>query len=224
MGGIGRALFGGSKNKSSSGNHAFGQIRDLLSGNVIQGNSAMSTLGALLGIGGNKGAADAAYTNYLNSSGYQSMMKSGQDAITGSAATKGLLRSGATGKALTNFGQKLGSEKFNEFLGQLTGLGQYGLNSANTITAAGQYGTGSGTSSGGIINSLFSDRRLKQNIKLLRRGADGLGVYSYEYKKEPGVVRIGVMADEVAKLQPEALGPTVDGFATVDYAKLREAA
>lgn len=49
-------------------------------------------------------------------------------------------------------------------------------------------------------------------------------MYSYEYKKEPDVVRIGVMADEVAKLQPEALGPTVDGFATVDYAKLREAA
>lgn len=224
MGGIGRALFGGSKNKSSSGNRAFDEIRNLLSGNIGQGNSAMATIGALLGLGGDKAAADAAHQNYLNSSGYKAMMDSGQDAITTNASAKGLFRSGATGKALTNFGQQLGSQKFNEFLQQLTGLGQYGLNSANTITAAGQYGTGSGTSSGGIVNSLFSDRRLKTNIKLLRRSADGLGVYSYEYTNEPGVARIGVMADEVAVLRPEALGPVVDGYATVDYTQLREAA
>ena len=28
------------------------------------------------------------------------------------------------------------------------------------------------------------------------------------------------MADEVARLYPEAIGPTIGGFSTVDYAKL----
>lgn len=224
MGGIGRALFGGSKNKSSSGNQAFGQLQGLLSGNIGQGNNAMSTIAALLGIGGDKAGADKAYNNYLTSTGYQAMMKGGQDAITGSAAAKGLLSSGATAKGLATFGQNLGKQSFGDFLGQLTGLGQYGLNSANTLASAGQTSSSSGKSSGGIVNSLFSDRRLKTNIKLLRRSADGLGVYSYEYTNEPGVVRIGVMADEVAVLRPEALGPVVDGYATVDYTQLREAA
>lgn len=224
MGGIVKGLFGGSKQSSSSGNSAFGQLQGLLSGNIGQGNSAMSTIGALLGLGGDKAGADKAYNNYLTSTGYQSMMKGGQDAITGSAAAKGLLSSGATAKGLTTFGQNLGKQSFSDFLGQLTGLGQYGLNSANTLASAGQTSSSKGSSSTGIINSLFSDRRLKTNINLLRRSADGLGVYSYEYTAVPGVIRIGVMADEVAQLRPEAIGPVVGGFATVDYTKLREAA
>src|SRR5690606_17284362 len=128
-------------------------------------------------------------------------------AITGNAAAKGLLNSGSTAKALTTFGQNLGKQSFNDYLGQLTGLGNYGLQSANTIAGAGQTSTGqsSGYSKGGIINSLFSDARLKQNIKLRRRTADGVGIYSYEYRDQPGVTHVGVLAQEIAILRPEAL-------------------
>lgn len=155
MGGITRSLFGGSKSTQSSGNNAFEQIKGLMSGNVGAGNNAFSTMSALLGLGGDKAAADGAFKNYLDSSGYNFMMDSGSKAITGNAASKGLLQSGSTGKALTEFGQNLGKTKFDDFLGQLGGLFKGGLDSAGLIANTGQYSKGKSTSSGGIVNSLF---------------------------------------------------------------------
>lgn len=84
-------------------------------------------------------------------------------------------------------------------------------------------------SSGGLLGGLaslgsaaitkWSDRRLKRNIEKVGLRPDGLGVYAYNYlwSDEP---QIGVMADEVAQLRPEALGPVVDGYATVNYGAL----
>jgi hypothetical protein len=83
-------------------------------------------------------------------------------------------------------------------------------------------------SSGGLLGGLatlgssaitkFSDRRLKTNIVRIGQRPDGLGLYSYDYVF--GGSDIGVMADEVARLRPEALGPTILGYATVNYGKL----
>lgn len=66
---------------------------------------------------------------------------------------------------------------------------------------------------------MASDRRLKKNIQLLGIRPDGLGIYSYEYlwASKPS---IGVMADEVALIRPEALGPSIAGYATVNYGAL----
>lgn len=65
----------------------------------------------------------------------------------------------------------------------------------------------------------LSDRRLKKNIEYLFTRLDGLRVYLFEYLWSGGQ-HIGVMADEVAIYRPEALGPTILGFASVDYGKL----
>lgn len=96
----------------------------------------------------------------------------------------------------------------------------------------GQSGTSSSTSktkqSGGILGqvvgaastaaSLFSDPRLKRDVKYLGEREDGLGVYSYNYIWNPEYIRhVGVMADEVRDRKPEALGPEIDGFMTVNY-------
>jgi hypothetical protein len=66
-----------------------------------------------------------------------------------------------------------------------------------------------------------SDRRLKTDIKPIGMFDDGLKVYSYRYKSG-GPVQIGVMADEVAVLRPQAYikGGAGDGFDAVDYSKL----
>jgi hypothetical protein len=64
-----------------------------------------------------------------------------------------------------------------------------------------------------------SDRRLKRNIEHLFTRLDGLKVYLFNYIWGPESY-IGVMADEVALLRPEALGPTIGGYATVDYERL----
>lgn len=68
-----------------------------------------------------------------------------------------------------------------------------------------------------------SDPALKTNVVKLSEEPDGLGLYEWSYlgSEERDV---GVMADEVAQLRPWALGPVVDGFATVNYDLLEMAA
>lgn len=66
--------------------------------------------------------------------------------------------------------------------------------------------------------SIFSDPRLKENIVKIGELEDGLGVYEYDYLW--GEHAQGVMADEVEQMRPWAMGPTVGGFKTVNYAAL----
>lgn len=66
---------------------------------------------------------------------------------------------------------------------------------------------------------MASDRRLKRAINYLFTRADDLKVYLFKYLWSDAW-SVGVMADEVAILRPEALGPTVQGYATVNYGKL----
>jgi hypothetical protein len=63
---------------------------------------------------------------------------------------------------------------------------------------------------------MLSDRRLKKNIELLYRKISGLGVYAFDYVWG-GARQIGLMADEVAKIVPQMLGPTIAGYASVNY-------
>lgn len=69
------------------------------------------------------------------------------------------------------------------------------------------------------IAALFSDRRLKRDIVKLRERADGLGLYLYRYLWSP-VLHIGVMAQEVLKVRPEAVVRHRSGFLMVDYGRL----
>lgn len=88
-----------------------------------------------------------AFKNYLNSTGYQFQLDQGSNAITGNAAAKGILNSGATAKALTGYGQNLASTTFNNYLGQLGGLAsvysdqaKQGAGAAESVGAAGTTG------------------------------------------------------------------------------------
>jgi hypothetical protein len=63
--------------------------------------------------------------------------------------------------------------------------------------------------------SLFSDERLKRNIKQIGTRPDGLGVYEYDYIWGGGR-NIGLMAQEVNAVYPHAVG-VVDGYLTVNY-------
>lgn len=67
----------------------------------------------------------------------------------------------------------------------------------------------------GAIGGLFSDRRLKRNIKRVGTADNGLAIYSYEYVWG-GPVQLGYMADEVEQIAPHAVG-NVAGFQTVNY-------
>lgn len=89
---------------------------------------------------GEPGAQDEAFQNFLNSTGFQSQLRAGSQAITGNAASRGLLNSGATLKRQTQFGQDLAQGGFSNFLSQLGGAANRGLSArqsqGNIITGA----------------------------------------------------------------------------------------
>lgn len=67
------------------------------------------------------------------------------------------------------------------------------------------------------VAGLFSDERVKENIKKVGELDNGLPVYSYNYKGVPQTM-IGLLAQEVEKENPKAVGE-IDGIKTVDYKK-----
>lgn len=154
MGGIVRGLFGGSKNKNESGNKAFDTLSTTLTPALQTGVNTLGNISAFFG-GQGADAQNAAFQNFLDSTGFQHMLDTGSKAITGNASARGLLKSGATAKALTNYGQELGKASFLNFLQPQLQLAQLGLGAGNTIAGAGQYSKGSGTSNNGIIPGLF---------------------------------------------------------------------
>lgn len=106
----------------------------------------------------------------------------------------------------------------NSYAGALNSLfGQYNSKSATPSTFD---QIGNGISAAGSIMSLFSDRRLKTDIRRVGSTDAGLPIYTFRYQGA-GPVHMGVMANEVAEMQPQALGPDVGGFATVFYGEVR---
>jgi hypothetical protein len=67
--------------------------------------------------------------------------------------------------------------------------------------------------------SLPSDVRLKRDVALLTRLENGAGLYRYRYLWSD-TEYVGVMAQEVAAIVPEAVVRGADGYLRVDYARL----
>ena len=152
IGGVG-SLLGGNKAKSDAltgYNYLTGA--NGTSGIVNTGTSANTAEANLLGLNGAAGQAQSgpAFNNYLNSTGYNFQMGQGNKAITGSATARGLLNSGDTARALTNFGQGQASNSFGNYLNTLGGVTQQGLTAAGQI---GQAGTTGGVAAGNAQQS-----------------------------------------------------------------------
>lgn len=109
------------------------------------GGRAVDQQAALLGLGGDEEAAQAAYSNYLNSIGFQGQLEAGQRAVTTSRAAAGLLGSGSTARALQETGMQLGRQTFNNYLAQLQGLSGMGLQAGGMV---GQAATAGGANAG----------------------------------------------------------------------------
>ena len=121
------------------------------------GVAAQNALAAALGLQGGPDQ-DEAFQNFLRSTGFMAELGAGQQAITTSAAARGLLDSGATARGLQQFGQDLAASRFQNFLGNLGGLANQGVNAATfagralqgglqnaaTARAAGQQQLGAG--------------------------------------------------------------------------------
>lgn len=64
-------------------------------------------------------------------------------------------------------------------------------------------------------SSFFSDERLKEDVEPIGKTFDGQQIVRFKYKGEPGT-RIGLVAQDVEKKHPEAVG-LAGGYKTVDY-------
>ena len=106
----------------------------------------------------------------------------------------------------------------NAMMGGLFGLGDAALNGGTGGVSSSLVGKGL---SGLSALALASDRRLKTDISPVGSLANGLPVYLFRYKSG-GPMQIGLMADDVEKVCPEAVHE-IDGFKAVNYAMAAEA-
>jgi hypothetical protein len=112
------------------------------------------------------------------------------------------------------------------------GAAQSGYNAqlaaANAQNAASSGFTGGLMQLGGTLGAaaIMSDIRTKENIKHIGSMANGLPIYEFEYKPEfkaeAGEGKfVGVMAQEVELVQPEAVITRPDGYKMVNYGALQ---
>lgn len=113
---------------------------------------------------------------------------------------------------------KGGTTTQNQANYQNQGAGALGgaLGGAQLGSMLGPVGTGIGAGLGGLLG-LFSDRRLKKDIKKIGK-SHGLNVYTFKYKNEQKE-HVGFMADEVEKLYPNAISME-NGYKLVNYSMI----
>jgi len=92
---------------------------------------------------------------------------------------------------------------------------------------SGLMGLGGSLGAAAIMAPAMSDPRTKENIKAIGVLANGLTLYSFEYKDEfkdhslaGHGVHVGVMADEVEQVFPYAVSTLDDGYKVVNYGLL----
>lgn len=152
------SLFGGQSAKSNDltgYNYLSGQRGNIGPGVVDYnktGVAANTQSADLLGLNGAAGSAQSgpAFQNYLSSTGYKFQRDQGTAAITGNAASRGILNSGSTGKALEAYGQNLASTGFDNYLSKLNNQSAQGLTAAGQI---GEAGTSGGKAAGDAMQS-----------------------------------------------------------------------
>ena len=168
---------------------------------------------------GQGAGTSAAYANLgqgiynMGSNTSQQLAALGQGAQ--GASLQGAQAQLAAGQTQQQTQQAQDTALYNQFLQQQSYPFQTAQFLANIAEGTGSLSgsTTTSTQPGGF----FSDRRLKENIKHIGKTNDGQTIYSYNYKGDPRT-QIGLMAQEVEKKHPEAVG-LAGGYKTVDYAK-----
>jgi hypothetical protein len=159
--------------------------------------------------------AQAAATNRLN------LLNTGTQA-TGLGFQSGL--------GLIGAGQNAANTGLNAGLGLISGArgNPLSFNQDSTTTKNDPWGTAVGLV-GGIGSALSgsswlggSDIRFKKDVRTLAHDRKGHRWVSFKYKGDPhNLTRIGVIAQEAEKIQPEAVYTNGLGLKYVDYGKLR---
>jgi hypothetical protein len=107
------------------------------------------------------------------------------------------------------------------------GMGTPLISTSGTSSERGSSAEGVGQAAAaiGTIMGLFSDKKLKENIKLIGKSANGHNLYTWNWNdkaKELGInsPTTGVIAQEVMKYMPEAVFKDSSGYYKVNYGVL----
>lgn len=137
------AQFAASQQALAEARARYAEAQKNLSPYIQAGQGANDLMARLFGLNGQPADMSA----FQESPGYQFRLQQGLDAVQNSAAARGGLFSGATGQALSNYGQQSASQEFDNYLNRLFGLSQQG---ANTAANLGSLGAGNAAALGNI--------------------------------------------------------------------------
>lgn len=111
---------------------------------------------------------------------------------------------------------------------QIGGLGGSTSGQSNTTVTQSQNPLSNiigGASAGIGLLSFLSDERAKENIEEVGELHDGQPVYRYNYKGDPGGIHIGLLAQDVLEVEPEAVDDFGDtGLLAVNYKRATDRA
>jgi len=147
----------------------------------------------------------------------------------GQTVTRNLAQQGAQQQAMQQALIDAAKQRFGGYTGQPQNTLGY-LSQALGATTAGQ--TQTNAKQPGLFDYLtlgasMSDIRLKHSIKKLGQFKSGLNIYKWEWKKGAEEIganmnhTIGVIAQEVKEIFPEAVVKMDNGYYAVKYAELR---
>ena len=172
-----------------------------------------------------------AQNNALNQAAYQSVL-AGQNAYSNSLNDQ-INAANFANNAQNNFVNLLLNALQNSQSGYDIALQKYAVqNGADNRIAQNKFYNSQAEQATGnqFLNSavqsaaaamMASDKRLKENLKPVGKLDNGLTVYCFNFKGSE-VAQIGLIAQEVQKLIPEAVKEDEDGFLRVDYQKACE--
>ena len=111
-------------------NDVWTKTQSNLDPNIKAGNDATGAQAGLLGLGNasQNGSANDAFQRFLDSSGYKFQEGQGEQALNNANAMS--FNSGATGKALLNYGQQAGRGALAGYMGNLGSLADRGVNAS----------------------------------------------------------------------------------------------
>lgn len=149
---------GGGSAQSGAISQGQQQANAVLAPYSTTGAAADTRTADLLGLNGQP-AADTAMSAFQASPGYQWQLGQGLRGVDAGAASKGLLRSGATLKGETTYAEGLANQDFGNYVSRLNSLSNYGITAAGGIastdtSAAGQQASIAGNEAKGLTSAV----------------------------------------------------------------------
>lgn len=200
---------------SAIGQGAFGGDRANIGLGALQ-NQQNLAMGQTLGNMASQGYQNAAQ-NYMAGLGQQGALANQMGALGTGAQTAGLQGAQAqigAGTLQQQTQQAGNTALYNQFLQKQAYPFQVAQFLANIAEGTGAL-SGSNTTTTQPM-SIFSDARLKQDIEPIGKTFDGQNIVKFRYKGEKGPTQIGLIAQDVERHHPDAVG-LAGGYKTVDY-------